>query len=130
MMSTAIGWPNAVDRFSAVRTSVSRPAVDHLALRQDQAVREAGRDLLDVVGDQHQRRRVGIGGEVRQPRHQFLATAEIQAGRGFVEQQQFGVGHHRPGDQHALALALRQRAVGAVSRCSAPRLSRMSVARS
>ena len=113
MFSRAIDWPNAVDRFSAVRTSGQQAGVNHLALGQDQAVREAVRDLLDVVGDKHQRRSVGVGGQVGQPGHQLLAAAEVKPGGGLVEQQQLGVGHHRPGDQHPLALAFGERAVGA-----------------
>ena len=74
---------------------------------------KALRDLLDVMGDQHDRGRVGVGGQVGQPGHQLLAAAEVESGGGFVEQQQLGVGHHRPRDQHPLALAFGQRAVGA-----------------
>ena len=113
MTSRAIDWPNAVDRFSEVSTSVSRPESTTLPSDSIRQWEKPVRDLLDVVGDQHQRRSVGVGGQVGQPRHQLLAAAEVEPGGGFVEQQQFGVGHHRPRDQHPLALAFGQRAVGA-----------------
>ncbi|GMA84928.1 hypothetical protein GCM10025868_01780 [Angustibacter aerolatus] len=46
--------------------------------------------------------------------HEVLAAAEVEAGGGFVEQHELGVGHQRAGDLHPLALALAQRAEGAV----------------
>ena len=55
----------------------------------------------------------GSFGQVLEPRQQFLPAAEVQPGGGLVEQQQLGVGHHRPGDQHPLAFAFGERAVGA-----------------
>ena len=67
-----------------------------------------------MVGDQHQRGCIGVGGQVGQPGHQLLATAQVETGGGFVEQQQFRVGHQRAGDQHPFALALGQGFVGAV----------------
>ena len=45
------------ERFSSVSTSLQRAGGDHPALAQQQRVGEARRDLLDVVGDQHRRRR-------------------------------------------------------------------------
>ena len=45
---------------------LQRAGVDHLATAEQQRVRVAGRDLLDVVRDQHLRRRVEVAGEVRQ----------------------------------------------------------------
>ena len=61
-----------------------------------------------VAGD------AGSSARVGQRRDQVLATAEVEAGRGLVEQQQLGVGHQRPGDLHPLALALAEGAEGAV----------------
>jgi hypothetical protein len=71
-------------------------------------------DLLDVVGDQGDRRGVRVGGQVGQAADEVLAGAQVEAGRGLVEQQQLGVGHEGAGDLDALALALGQRAVEAV----------------
>ena len=53
-------------------------------------------------------------GQLAQPAHEVLATAEVEPGGGLVEQHQLGVGHQRAGDLHPLALPLGQRAVGAV----------------
>ena len=106
--------PNVADRCSSVTTSLERPGRDHPALAQQQRVGEARRDLLDVVGDQHGGRRVGVVGEHRQRGDQVLAAAEVEPGRGLVEQQQLGVGHQRAGDLHPLALALAEGAEGAV----------------
>jgi hypothetical protein len=73
-------------------------------------VRVARRDLLDVVGDQHLGRRVVVPGQPGQPADQVLASAEVEPRTRLVEQQQLGVGHQRPRDLGALALALAQRA--------------------
>src|SRR5215813_2677262 len=45
--------------------------------------------------------------EPRDPAHQVLPPAEVQARRGLVEEQQFRVGHQRAGDLDPLALPLR-----------------------
>ena len=87
-----------------------------------------GRELLDVVGDQHRRRRVGVGGEPGQAAQEVLAAAEVHAGGGLVEQQQLGVGHQRAGDLHPLALALAQRAVGALGQADRRRSGPSSAA--
>ena len=52
---------------------------------QQQGVGEAGRDLLDVVRDQHRRRRRRVHGQRRQRGDQVLPAAEVEAGRGLVE---------------------------------------------
>ena len=91
-------------------TSSTRPGHHRVAVAQKQRVGEPGRDLLDVVGDQHQGRRVRVHRQVGQARHQVLAATQVQARGRLVEQQHLRVGHQRPGDQRALALALGQRA--------------------
>ncbi len=70
---------------------------------------EAGRDLLDVMGHQHQGGGVGVSGDVAQPPDQVLAATEVEAGRRLVEQHQLGVGHQRASDLDPLPLALGQR---------------------
>ena len=104
--STTSGRPKARVRFCEVSDRTCR---DDLPGPQQQRVREAGRDLLDVVGDHdgHGRRR--ILREDGQGADELLASAEVQAGGGLVQQQQLGVGHERTGGQHALALACRER---------------------
>src|SRR5665647_3507663 len=76
---------------------------------EQQGVREADRDLLDVVGDQHHHRRPEVVGQLRQGLQKLLPPAEVQARGGFVEQQQLRVGHQRAGDLGPLALALAER---------------------
>ena len=71
-------------------------------------------DLLDVVGDQHDGRGVGVGGETRETIDEFFAATQVEPGGRFVEQEQFGVGHQRARDHDTLALALRQRAEATV----------------
>ena len=81
---------------------------------QQQGVGDAGRDLLDMMGDEDGRRGVGAGAQLVERGHQPLAPAEVEAGARLVEQQQFRVGHHGAGDLDAFALTLAQGAVGAV----------------
>ena len=50
------GMPNVADRFSSVSTWSSSPAATTFAVAQQQDVGEPGRDLLDVVADQHRGR--------------------------------------------------------------------------
>src|SRR5690606_37995393 len=80
----------------------------------EQRVAEAGRDLLDVVGDEDDDRGAAVPGELGERRHELLPAAEVEAGGGFVEEEQLRVGHERAGDLHPLALALAQRAELAV----------------
>ena len=80
----------------------------HPTVGQHQHVGEAVRDLLDVVGDEHDRRGAGVDGQRRQRGDELLASAEVEPGRRLVEQQQLGRGHQGAGQQHALALARRQ----------------------
>src|SRR3569833_1236092 len=93
---------------------VGRTRGDHLALAEQQGVRVAGRDLLDVVGDQHLRRREVVVRQVGEPGDEILAAAQIQPRSRLGEQQQLGGGHERTGDLGALALALAEGAVRVV----------------
>ena len=63
-----------------------------------------------MVCHENGRGSVGVGGEHLQTRHQFFTSTEVETGRRFVEQQQFGIDHQRPGHEHSLALAFGQRA--------------------
>ena len=84
---------------------IDRTGGDDLARPQDQGVREAGRDLLDVVGDQDDRRGPVGSGEPREIAQQRLPGAEVEAGGRLVEQQQVGIGHQRAGDRRPAPLA-------------------------
>ena len=70
---------------------------------------EPGWDLLDVVGDEGDRRERGVGRERRDPPDERLAGAEVEAGRRLVEQDELRLGHQGPGDEDPLALAGRER---------------------
>ena len=112
--SSASGIPNVRREVCEVSTSSISPAATTWPSRSSIAVGEAGRDLLDVVGDQHRGRRVRVGGQPASRRDQVLPAAQVHAGRRLVEQQQLRVGHQRAGDLHPLALALAQGAELAV----------------
>lgn len=53
---------------------------------EQQRVRRANRNLLDVVGDEHGGRAGGIAGCRAETSKQILSAAEVQSGGGFVEQ--------------------------------------------
>ena len=53
---------------------------------------ESSGDLLDVVSDEHGRRRGRIGGELGEAADQVLTPAEIEPSGRLVEQQQSGFG--------------------------------------
>ena len=80
----------------------------------------AGRDLLDVVGDEDQRRRLHVGGELAEAAHEVLAASEVEAGGRLVEQHELRVGHERPGDLDPLALTLAKGAEAPVRQVVGP----------
>ena len=106
--ATRSGTPKQRDRFRSVNTLCDRPGGQHRAPAQQHRVREARRDLLDVVGDQHHHRRARITDQPGDPAQQVLPAAQVQPGRGLVEQQQLRVRHQGPGDLDPLALAFGQ----------------------
>ena len=85
--STARSRPNAADSTSSRRTSSIGPASATAPSRQHEDVIEAERDLLEVVGDEDDRRRSCLRGECRQVAEQEFAGREVQAGRRLVEEQ-------------------------------------------
>ena len=89
--------------------SSSGPAATTWPAAEHERVAEPGRDLLDVVRDQHDRARTGSGGQPGQVGEQRLARPEIEAGGRLVEEQQVRVGHQRASDRGAPPLARRQR---------------------
>ena len=104
--STTSGTSNAPDRVSAVSTSSIGPAAKTLPARSSRTCVKPGGISSTWCVTSTSDRRPRVAGQLGQRRDQLLAAAEVQAGGGLVEQQQLGVGHERPGDLHALALAL------------------------
>jgi hypothetical protein len=69
-------------------------------------------------------RRCGeISRKVSQTGQESFAGSEVESGRGFVEQEQLGVTHESPGQQHLLALTLRQHAELCARGAGEPRLT-------
>src|SRR4051794_14306949 len=99
---------------------LERARRDDAPLAHEQDVGEGRGDLLDVVGDQHECRRVGVGREGAEAGDEVLATAEVEARRRLVEQHQLGVGHQGSGDLHPLALTLAQGPEGPVGQVPGP----------
>ena len=64
---------------------VDRPARDHASVPQQERVGEPARDLVDVVGDEDERRARVVVRERSEPRHEVLAGAEVETGGGLVE---------------------------------------------
>ena len=103
--------PRRRSSVSAEAEALAQPVgVEHVVDRsggEDLAVAAAAgrascrRDVVDVVGDEHERRRGRIGGQVVERRDELLAAAEVEAGRGLVEQHHGRVVHQRAGQQHA-----------------------------
>ena len=93
------------------------------AVRQHERVGEAGRDLLEVMGHQHDGGGRGRGPS-REVGEELLAAADVEAGGGLVEQDEPGIAHQRAGEQHALAFAGRQgREAGASASAAQPKRS-------
>ena len=71
-------------------------------------MREASRDLVDVMGDEHEWGTGGVERELAETRDEVFARAEIESCGRLVEQQQLGIGHERARELHALLLAARE----------------------
>jgi len=76
-------------------------------------VSEASSDLLDVMGDQHEGGTLGVLNHFFHRSEKIGARNRIESGTGFVENEDLGFGGERPGDENALAFALRQDHPGA-----------------
>ncbi|EGJ78349.1 putative ABC transporter ATP-binding protein [Streptomyces sp. Tu6071] len=87
---------------------------EHLALADHEDVREAGGDLLDVVGHHDHRGGDRVACEAAEAADEVLAAPEVETGGGLVEEEQFGVRHEGAGDERALALSLGESAEAAV----------------
>ena len=108
--STVTSTPKASDTAASVSTSSTGPATSRRPVAQQCGVGDPGRDLLEMVGHQDQRRHGRVGGERGQAGQEPLAGPEVESGGRLVHQDQLGIAHQRPGQQDLLALALRQQA--------------------
>ena len=73
---------------------------------EEEGVAEAVDDLLDVMGDQDERRGAGLGGEASEELEEMFAGDGVESGAGFIEDQESGIGHQGAADEDALAFAL------------------------
>ncbi|MEO3828349.1 hypothetical protein [Actinomadura sp. B10D3] len=61
---------------------------EHLPLAQQQRVAGAGRELLQVMRDEHGRQAGTVGAQLVEAREQPLTGGDVQARGGLVEEQQ------------------------------------------
>ena len=73
---------------------------------EEEGVGEKGDDFLDVVGDEDEGRRALFRAEAGEEAEEVFAGEGIEAGAGFVEDEEGRAGHEGAGDEDALALAL------------------------
>ena len=83
-------------------------------------MRERRRDLLDVVGHEHNGRGRRVDGQCIEVRNELLAAGEVERCRRLVEQDHCRVGEQRAGQEHALAFAGRQRRENVIGERAAP----------
>ena len=109
---------------------VDRTLGDRAPVAQQERVRHPWRYLVDMVRDEHERRRRGIGSESCERIHQLFAASDVEAGRRLVEEHHRRVVHQCARQEHALLLTGRQGAERAFARGRAtPIRSRHCVAR-
>jgi hypothetical protein len=77
-------------------------------------MRDATRNLLHVVGDEHRGRCVVILSQLAQGVDQRLAAGEVQTGSRLIQQQQLRIGHQGASDLDPLAFSLAERAECAI----------------
>jgi len=86
---------------------------EDLAGFQKQGVGEDGHDFLDVMGDEDEGGGAGSLAEALEELEEMFAGGGVEAGAGFVENQQAGPGHERASNEDALAFALGKKKPGA-----------------
>ena len=106
---SSIGSPKAALSVAGVSAVGNRPLRHARALAQEERVRGAGRDVLDVVDDRHRRQSRLVGRQPLERADHGLAARQVEARRGLVEQQQGRLVHERARDEHAPPLALGER---------------------
>ena len=66
---------------------LQQPLGDNLPLVQKHGMRKPRRYFFHMVGDHDDRRGVRICGQFTEQLDEVLATSEVQAGAGFIQQQ-------------------------------------------
>ena len=72
-------------------------------------MRHPGRDLVDMMGNQHQWRGRDVADQGVEGVDELLSATQIESCRRFVEENDCGVGHQRAGKENPLLLTRRQR---------------------
>ena len=87
---------------------------------------ENGQDFLDVMSDEHKRRRGRAAAESFQKLEKMFARGGVEARAGFVENQEARAGHEGAADEDALAFALRKIEPGAFGEMGAFNLAQQA----
>ena len=77
-------------------------------------MREAGRNLLDVMSYQHDCWGEWVLGELAKSRHQVFTCPEVESCGRFVEQEQFRIAHQGPGNENSLTFTFAECSDGAL----------------
>ena len=77
---------------------------------------EAGGDFFHMVGNHDQGGGIRVGCQFPKVGNEVFPAAQVHAGAGLVEKQQFGVGHEGPSDEDSFAFAFAEGSPGAVGK--------------
>src|SRR4051812_35448221 len=99
--------PEALAEMSGGERRRDRTSGEDPARPQQEAVGEAGRDLVHVVRDENSRGAGGVAGEASERADELLAAPEVEPGGRLVEEHQSRVGHQRAGQEDTLLLTAR-----------------------
>ena len=102
----ATGWPKQALASSEVSTSAAVPAASTRPERQQQGVRGAGGQFLQVMGHQDGGQAGLTRAQLVDADQELLAAGHVQAGRGLVQQQQLRLRHQAARDERPAALTL------------------------
>ena len=91
-----------------------RTSGHNLSALEQHDMRNAGRNLLNMMSDKDRRWCVVILSELAEGVDQCLAAGEVQTRCRLVEQQELGIGHQCPSNLHPLTLALAECAERAI----------------
>ncbi len=86
----------------------ARAGGDDAAGAQHEGMREGRGDFFDVVGHEDEGGAAAAAREFFEEAEEFFPRDRIEPGAGFVENEELRASHEGTGDEHALALALRE----------------------